>query len=493
MLETAAGMPEPPGRQSDRSARWLQVAERSGLPLAHARGRRGRAPLQQRRIFPPGRPRPSRRATSGARPGTGAFWCRPRAGNVLAYAQRADGSVQVFLRPGARCTTTGAAASALLQRLADGAGAATGWRLTTANSDVETYDAAGRLLSVALRARAGAHIGLHGEWPACHGHRFVRQHADLHARRVGPPRAASWRRAIAFTPTATMRGPLRLGHLSGQRGADLSLRERRIPARADRDHRRERKPLRDMGIRRIGFRAISAQHAGGADAVTLYTHWALLDPDRRTEVCRRRVRDPVGTITTRSSGGVARVRQVTDAAGSLVSTFDANGNLATRRDRNGNQTTYAHDLARNLEISRTEAGAPRLPARSRPSGIRCTGCRRGSSRLPVCRRRRGNGLHLRRTGQSAAQGHFREWPTRQWDMTYNAIGRVLTVDGPRTDVTDVTTYTYYGATDPCVGCRGNREDGDQRGGSRDHVQRIRRRRPADPPHRPQRRGDDADP
>jgi YD repeat-containing protein len=30
----------------------------------------------------------------------------------------------------------------------------------------------------------------------------------------------------------------------------------------------------------------------------------------------------------------------------------------------------------------------------------------------------------------------------------------LTIDGPRTDVTDVTTMTYYPSTDTCVACRG---------------------------------------
>jgi YD repeat-containing protein len=32
---------------------------------------------------------------------------------------------------------------------------------------------------------------------------------------------------------------------------------------------------------------------------------------------------------------------------------------------------------------------------------------------------------------------------RVWSYTYNATGQVLTVNGPRTDVTDVTTYAYY--------------------------------------------------
>jgi YD repeat-containing protein len=36
--------------------------------------------------------------------------------------------------------------------------------------------------------------------------------------------------------------------------------------------------------------------------------------------------------------------------------------------------------------------------------------------------------------------------SRTWAYTYDSYGRVLTEDGPRTDVSDVTTYTYY----PCT-------------------------------------------
>jgi YD repeat-containing protein len=35
---------------------------------------------------------------------------------------------------------------------------------------------------------------------------------------------------------------------------------------------------------------------------------------------------------------------------------------------------------------------------------------------------------------------------RTWSYTYNEFGQVLTADGPRTDVSDVTTYTYYSCT-----------------------------------------------
>src|SRR5262249_20680309 len=53
--------------------------------------------------------------------------------------------------------------------------------------------------------------------------------------------------------------------------------------------------------------------------------------------------------------------------------------------------------------------------------------------------------------------------SRTWTYTYNSAGRVLTANGPRTDVTDQTTYTYYGASATCTttvtgasstGCRG---------------------------------------
>jgi YD repeat-containing protein len=45
--------------------------------------------------------------------------------------------------------------------------------------------------------------------------------------------------------------------------------------------------------------------------------------------------------------------------------------------------------------------------------------------------------------------------TRTWTYTYNSLGQVLSADGPRTDVVDKTTYTYYLATDANVGNRGN--------------------------------------
>lgn len=52
-----------------------------------------------------------------------------------------------------------------------------------------------------------------------------------------------------------------------------------------------------------------------------------------------------------------------------------------------------------------------------------------------------NGNWLTRTITNTANG-----ATRVWTRTVDGYGRVLTEDGPRTDVSDVTTYTYYTCT-----------------------------------------------
>ena len=202
-------------------------------------------------------------------------------------------------------------------------------------------------------------------------------------------------------------------------------------------------------------RANSSQHAGGAEAVTLYYRsFSTTANDGQTIVV-----DSFGTARTYSYqvvGGMARVRYATDGSTGVTSTFDANGNLATFRDANGIQTNYTYDLARNLEISRTEAyGTPlartiatqwhpvhRLPTRiTAPSGIGGV-----SEVTDFVYDPQGN---LLRKTITAGAG------TRQWDMTYNAFGQTLTIDGPRTETADVTTNTYYDRTDPCAACRGN--------------------------------------
>ena len=43
---------------------------------------------------------------------------------------------------------------------------------------------------------------------------------------------------------------------------------------------------------------------------------------------------------------------------------------------------------------------------------------------------------------------------RHWGWTYDTYGQILTADGPRTDVTDITTYSYYAEDNSDRGRRG---------------------------------------
>ena len=122
-----------------------------------------------------------------------------------------------------------------------------------------------------------------------------------------------------------------------------------------------------------------------------------------------------------------------------ATTYDSAGFLSSKTDYKGNVTTYTYDAARGLELSRTEAsGTPqartittaylanyRLPTQIDEPGRRTTISYDGSGNL------------LTKTIKDTATN-----TTRTSTYTYNSVGQVLTEDGPRTDVNDVTTFAY---------------------------------------------------
>ena len=223
-------------------------------------------------------------------------------------------------------------------------------------------------------------------------------------------------------------------------------------------------------------RATSTEHAGGVE------HYAF------TYVTGQRlVTDPLGTsrtvdITTQRILGIAYTTGTTQPAASgsgqvsSARSRDAQGNLVSRTDFNGNRTDYAYDLTRNLETSRTEgltaAGGTTPQTRTistqwhstfrLPTGIAeplrtttfvydtdGTSC---GARGALCSK------SVQATTDADGSQGFSATPSglpRTWTYTYNANGSVLTVNGPRTDVTDVTTYTYYANNDADPGKRGN--------------------------------------
>ena len=172
-----------------------------------------------------------------------------------------------------------------------------------------------------------------------------------------------------------------------------------------------------------------------------------------------------GTTTVTEGGGGSRVytfglyntvpKYTSIVQGSLTqsATYDTSGYPTSQIDRNGNKTTFQFD-ARGLENSRTEGltsggattGRTRTiatqwhPAFHLPSSISvyAGATATGTALRTTSFTYDGSGNMLTRTITDPATS-----TSRTWTHTYNSFGRVLTIDGPRTDVTDLTTFTYY--------------------------------------------------
>ena len=170
--------------------------------------------------------------------------------------------------------------------------------------------------------------------------------------------------------------------------------------------------------------------------------------------------------------------------GPAQSSYLGTGQLGWIADSNGNRTSFVYDLSRNLETQRTEAqtvagssttqtrikntawhASYRLPIRiAEPLRISTMTYGDPSDPNPG---NRGSLLIKSLQATTDASGALGFAATvvgtpRTWTYTYNGNGSVLTVDGPRTDVSDVTSYTYYANDATCpgasaMGCRGQVE------------------------------------
>jgi RHS repeat-associated protein len=148
--------------------------------------------------------------------------------------------------------------------------------------------------------------------------------------------------------------------------------------------------------------------------------------------------------------------------------YDTNGNVSERRGFFNAQTNYvylkkySYDLSRNLEISRTEglktySGSPISTPATRTITTQWHPTRRLPAEVTVYAGATATGTPRNRTNyaydtsgnlltRTVTDTTVTPNATRTWTYTYNSLGKVLTEDGPRTDVTDITTYTYYNCT-----------------------------------------------
>jgi RHS repeat-associated protein len=124
-------------------------------------------------------------------------------------------------------------------------------------------------------------------------------------------------------------------------------------------------------------------------------------------------------------------------------TYDAAGYYQSQTDWNGNTTQYVYDTARGLEASHIEAFGT-------PNARTVTTQWHPSFRLPIqiTEPNRTTTLGYDPAGNLLSRTTIDALTntSRTWNYSYNNYGQVLTIDGPRNDVNDVTTFAYYACT-----------------------------------------------
>jgi len=352
------------------------------------------------------------------------------------WAHRPDGSVLAFLeQAGGTFDYLGELADRV-EREFDGGGVQIGWKYTTGIDDVEHYDLAGNLLSIVSRGG-------------------VTQTLSYGSNGLPAAVTDSFGNTVQFSWSADkqLQG-LTLpdqGYVAYSYDSNQNLTGVTYPDTRSRTYHYELTGSRinlltgitdEAGSRlsTYGYATngdvTSSQHAGGAD-----NYLISYNGNSRT------VTDPLGTARTYTGQVIRRANRYLSAPSSCAGcsesktvTYDVEGNVATRKDFNNNETRYGYDTDRALETTRTEAYGTSL-ART------ITTSWQPLYRLPdvITEPNRitdydydVNGNVISKTVTNTANG-----TSRTWTWTYNTNGQVLTADGPRTDVVDVTTYSYH--------------------------------------------------
>ena len=192
-------------------------------------------------------------------------------------------------------------------------------------------------------------------------------------------------------------------------------------------------------------RAISTEHAGG---VAKYS-FQFVSPTTT------KVTDPLNVVRTYTSQFILNNSKDAGSSFTLNGTtysvsrqFDANGNVTKSWDLKGVLSTHTFNAQRNLETSRTEGSYERTvstewhPIWRKPVRIAEPG---RMSYFDYDPQGRLLGIKVRRTGDAWGSNGLNAAPVgapREWRYTYNALGQILTVKGPRTDVLEQTSYEY---------------------------------------------------
>jgi RHS repeat-associated protein len=352
---------------------------------------------------------------------------------LLAIAEREDGSLQSFDALGREKENRDGAGDILASE------AGGGWRLRRADRSTDVYDAGGRLASMTSAGGQTTTLvydlnGLLSSAIGPFGHTLSFTYdADGHLTSLVLPGGGTTQyenddlgRVVRVTyPDETSRQY----HYEDTRNRWL------LTGITDEQNTSYgRYAYNDQG------RVTLSEHAGGVDRFT----FSYVGSDQTTTW------DPLGTyraLKFKNAGGVIKLTSMSSpgpwCGTTATSTFNAAGNVATSTTFNGTQTSYTYDPARNLEISRTEAIGT---LRARTISTQWHSTHRVPTQIDEPGRRTSYthdaaGNVLTRTILDTATNE-----SRVWTYAYDSYGRVLSADGPRTDVSDTTTYTYHACT-----------------------------------------------
>jgi len=320
-----------------------------------------------------------------------------------------------------------------LSTLADSAGKLSAWRVVREDDSVELYSPDGRLTSIATRSGRVTTLGY-----------------DVAGRLIGVTGPFGHRLAFFYDANG------RIGQIQGPDGGVFTygydgannLASVRAPDGASRTYHYTAPSLPNAltgitdenGARFASYtydgpgRAIATEHAGGVSRVAV-----AYNADKTATVTRPTGARQIYAFNTQHEmvKPVAVSGPPSREAGASAYAYDPNGFVASRTDYNGIVTTFTRD-ARGLPSAWTEAAGT-------GSARAFTATWHPTYRLPLTL------IEPRRTTQNSydAKGNLLrrtvlgEGRARSWAYTYNPLGQMLTIDGPRTDVSDRLTFTYH--------------------------------------------------
>jgi YD repeat-containing protein len=192
-------------------------------------------------------------------------------------------------------------------------------------------------------------------------------------------------------------------------------------------------------------RAVSSEHAGGVDETTLTFN--VNGTVTATRPLGKQIIYSFTTIAGRPHvSSIAQQASANTPSATESRTYDSNGFIASRTDNKGNVTNYVYD-ARGLQTSRTEAhgtAQARTIATTWHSTLHVpTQIVEPGKTTDFTYDSAGRVLTKTETDtRTQTVPYSTNGQTRTWTYTWDSTGLLQTVNGPRTDVTDTTTYSW---------------------------------------------------